>query len=253
MSKAAAPASPSRVGDHGRGGRAGAVRGGGGDDHGVDPGRRGGVRGPGGRLRRPGRRSPGPGSTTCRRRIPVRVRIHASSVSSRRARSPLVTTRGGTHPASPHRTAAGAAEGPAAGTWGSPGTTGTAGLLGQGREGVQGVATRRDRWSGRPAQDEGASAPSPIPPAITNTAVRMPSQGPGPEPLCPTRRRRATSTARPTAPPTWRVVDAMPEAMPWSPAATPAARRSTCPSTRRPGRAPSARSRAAARGTSRPR
>jgi hypothetical protein len=37
-----------------------------------------------------------PGSTTCRRSIPVRVRIHSSEVSTTFSRSAFVTTRSGT-------------------------------------------------------------------------------------------------------------------------------------------------------------
>lgn len=56
---------------------------------------------------------------------------------------------------------------------------------------------------------------------MANTAARIPvskasSVGPWPTPD-----DRATSRARPTAPPTWSVVEAMPEATPWSSAAIP--------------------------------
>ena len=42
-----------------------------------------------------------PLSTTCRSRMPVRVRIHSSFVSSNFDKSSFVMTRGGTKPATP--------------------------------------------------------------------------------------------------------------------------------------------------------
>jgi hypothetical protein len=46
-----------------------------------------------------------PAVTTWRRAMPVRRRIHSSEVSNRSTRSALVTTRGGTQPATPESTA----------------------------------------------------------------------------------------------------------------------------------------------------